>query len=294
MTQQERELPVVAGRGGTPVRRRGALGLVLLSMSSVQIGAAASLGMVDRLGVAGTTWLRLAWGALILVVVARPRLRGTPARELIAPVALGVVNAVMALAFFAAITRLPLGTTVAVEFLGPLGVAAARSRSWRGAGHAGLALAGVLVLTTPWAQSPSDRIGMLLAATAALGWAAYILLTTRVGSRWSGLSGLAVALPVAAAVSAPLGVAQVWGRLTALDLVACAGLAVLLPVLPYGAEMAALRRLPQRVFGVWMSLEPAIGVAVGLALLGQAPGLGQVGGVLLVVLASVAAARSER
>jgi inner membrane transporter RhtA len=261
-------------------------------MTSVQVGAAASTYLFGRLGVAGTTWLRLCWAAVMLLLIVRPRIGRLTPRDLAAAAALGVTSALMTLAFFGAVSRLPLGTAVAVEFLGPLGVAAVRSRRV-GLLWAVVALLGVAALTRPWSQSPSDHIGLVLAVAAAIAWAGYIVLTAHVGGRCSGLTGLAISLPVAALVAAPLGAPQALPHLTVLGVLACAALAVLGPALPYAAEMTALRVLEPAVFGVWMSLEPAIATAVGLLVLHQVPDVVQLAGVLLVVAASVGAERSH-
>jgi len=269
--------------------RGQSLALVLTSMTSVQLGAALSTKLFGSLGVAGTTWLRLCCAAVMMLPVARPRIGRLALRDLAAAAALGVTTAAMTLAFFGAVSRLPLGTAVAVEFLGPLGVAAARGSRRLGLVWAAMALAGVTFLTRPWSQSPGDRVGLVLAAGAAIAWAGYIVLTTHVGDRCPGLTGLAVSLTVAALVAAPLGAPQALPHLTLGGALACAGLAVLGPALPYAAEMTALRVLAPAVFGVWMSLEPAIGTAVGLLVLHQVPEAVQLLGVLLVVAASVGA-----
>jgi inner membrane transporter RhtA len=274
-----------AGRRGQP------LALVLNSTTSVQVSAAASTHLFGSLGVAGTTWLRLCWAAVLLLLVVRPPVARLALRDLAAAVALGVTSALMTLAFFGAVSRLPLGTAVAVESLGPLGIAALRSRRL-GLVWAAVALLGVAALTQPWSQSPSDRVGLLLAAGAAIAWAGYILLTAQVGERCPGLTGLAISLAVAALVAAPLGAPQALPHLTVAGALACAGLAVLAPALPYAAEMTALRVLAPAVFGVWMSLEPAIATTVALFLLHQVPDSVQLVGVLLVVAASVGAERT--
>lgn len=277
----------------SPGRRGRSLALVLTSTTSAQVGAAASTVLIGRLGVAGTTWLRLSWAAIVLLLIARPRpWRMTP-RTLLAATALGATSGLMSLAFFSAVDRLPLGTVVSVEFLGPLSVAAVRRGRRAGLLWPAIALLGVVILTRPWEQSPSDRIGLLFAAAAAACWGAYVILTQHVGKQCSGLTGLAISLPVAALVCAPLGMPQALPHLTFLRVLEGAGLAVLLPLLPYSAEMFALRTLPPAVFGVWMSIEPAIGTAVGLVALHQVPGVLALLGVLLVVIASVGAARSQ-
>jgi inner membrane transporter RhtA len=275
-----------------PTSRRGQpLALVLTSMTSVQVGAAASTHLFGSLGVAGTTWLRLCWAAVLLLLVVRPPVARLALRDLTAAAALGVTSALMTLAFFGAVSRLPLGIAVAVEFLGPLGVAALRSRRM-GLVWAAVALLGVAALTRPWSQSPSDRVGLLMAAGAALAWAGYIMLTAHVGERCPGLTGLAISLTVAVLVAAPLGAPQALPHLTASGALTSAALAVLAPALPYAAEMTALRVLTPAVFGVWMSLEPAIATMVALLLLHQVPDLVQLVGMLLVVAASVGAERT--
>lgn len=275
------------------VRRSRPLALVVLSMTSVQVGTAVSTHLIGQVGVAGTTWLRLSLAAVMLLLIVRPRLGRLTPPALLAAAALGLAIGVMSLAFFSAVARLPLGTVVAVEFLGPLTVAALRSGRRAGLMWPALALVGVVALTRPWAQSPSDRGGLLFAVLAAAGWGTYVVLTHHVGKRCSGLDGLAIAFPVAALASAPLGMPQAVGHLTPLLLLAVAGIALLNPLLPYAAEMFALRMLPPAVFGVWMSLEPAIGTGVGLVALHQVPNVLQLLGVLLVVAASVGAERSH-
>ena len=245
--------------------------LALCSMSLVQLGAALAEPLFDRAGVAGITWLRLTLGAAILVAWARPRLRGRSAHDLRGAVALGVTSAAMTLCFMLAIDRIPLGVVVTIEFLGPLTIALAGARRLRDGVWVALAAGGVALLTLGDATgSALDVAGLALAVAAGTGWAGYILMTRRVGRAWSGVEGLAVAMAVAALACAPFGLADGGTRLTHVDvLVACLGLAILLPVLPYSLEMAALRRLPAATFGVLMSLEPGFGALLGFLVLGQ-------------------------
>jgi inner membrane transporter RhtA len=260
--------PVVAETPAHP--QSGAL-LALCSMTLVQLGAALSPPLFDRAGVAGVTWLRLLAGAVILVAWARPRIRGRSRADLYGAVALGVASGVMTLCFMAAIDRIPLGVVVTIEFLGPLAIGLAGARRLRDALWVALAAGGVALLTLgDGTKGALDGLGLLFAAAAGTGWGCYILLTRHVGRAWTGVEGLAVAIAVAAIVTAPVGIAADGPRL--LDpyvLVACVGLAVLLPVLPYSLEMAALRRLPASTFGVLMSLEPGIGALLGFLVLGQ-------------------------
>jgi inner membrane transporter RhtA len=203
---------------------------------------------------------------------------------------LGFTTGVQTIAFLAAIDRIPLSTSVAVEFLGPLTVVAVRSRSPRALTWPALALLGVVLLTEPW-RGNMNVAGLAFAALAAIGWAFYILLTQRIGDRFTGLGGLSLTVPIAAATAALLGVPQAAGHLTLGVVAAAAGLAMLLPVLPFALELVALRRLTRTAFGTLMALEPAIGVILGLLVLHQKPSPVQLVGIGLVVLAGTAAQR---
>ncbi|MGN6331658.1 MAG: EamA family transporter [Motilibacteraceae bacterium] len=262
-------------------------------MLSVQLGSALSVGLIDVVGPAGTAWLRLSVGALVFLAVARPRPSQVRRTDLPALLALGVMTGLMTISFLAAIERIPLGTTVAIEFLGPLTVAAVRSRSRGALLWPGVAFLGVLLLTQPW-QGEIDAVGVGFAAFSALGWGSYILLTQRVGDRYDGIVGLAITIPVAALTAAVTGVPQAVGHLTAGVIAAAVGLAFLLPVLPFTLEMLALRRLTPSAFGTLMALEPGFGTLLGLLLLHQVPAPAQLAGLALVVLAGAAAQRGGR
>jgi inner membrane transporter RhtA len=278
----------------TRSRARVGTGLAIGSMLCVQLGLAASVGLLDALGPQGVAWLRLAWAGVILLIIVRPRPRDFDRRSFVTCLVLGVVTAGVTLLFMAAVERLPLGTAAAIEFLGPLGVAAARSRG-RARAWPVLAGIGVVLLTQPW-QGTADVVGIAFALGAAACWAAYILLTQRVGDEVAGLRGLAVSMPVAgltatAVVSLSDG-AEVFGHLTGELLLIGLGLAVLLPVVPFSLEMLALRRLTTAAFGVLMALEPAIALVVGVVALGQLPGWWPVAGIALVVAAGIGAERA--
>jgi len=270
----------------------GAL-FALCSIFIVQIGAAASTAMFARIGPAGTAWLRLCWAALIFVAVARPRIASFHRRDLAAALALGVASGWMTLSFFEAIDRIPLATAVAIEFLGPLGVAVLRRASRWGLVWPPLAFGGVLLVTQPWAGL-TDALGIAFALAAGICWGAYILLTQRIGQRFHGVQGLAVSMPVAALATAPLGLVQARGNITPFVLLACLGLALILPVIPYTLELAALRRLDAGTFGTLMSVEPAAAALVGALMLRQIPGWVQALGIALVTIAAIGAARTGR
>ena len=265
----------------------------LCSIFVVQIGAAASTAMFARIGPAGTAWLRLCWAGLIFVAVARPRVANFHRRDLAAALVLGVVSGGMTLSFFEAIDRIPLATAVAIEFLGPLGVAVLRRASRWGLVWPPLAFAGVLLVTQPWAGL-TDAVGIAFALAAGICWGAYILLTQRIGQRFHGVQGLAVSMPVAALATAPLGLVQARGNITPFVLLACLGLALILPVIPYTLELAALRRLDAGTFGTLMSVEPAAAALVGALMLRQIPGWVQALGIALVTIAAIGAARTGR
>jgi inner membrane transporter RhtA len=268
-------------------------GLALAAMFSVQLGSALSVHLISAVGPGGTAWLRLSIGAVIFLVLARPPLRAIRRNDALALTGLGVTTGLQTIAFLSAIERIPLGTAVAIEFLGPLTVATAHARSTRSLTLPAAALAGVALLTEPW-RGTVNPAGVALAAVAAIGWAVYILLTRRLGGRFAGTGALSLTVPIAAATAAVPGIPQAAGHLTLGVIAAAAGLAILLPVLPYAFEMLALRRMRPGAFGTLMALEPAIGLTIGLLVLHQTPTIVQLAGILIVVLAGAAAQRDGR
>ncbi|MFZ4485503.1 MAG: EamA family transporter [Candidatus Nanopelagicales bacterium] len=275
----------------TPIDRAPAWMLAAVAMLSVQLGAAISVGLFEEVGVAGTAWLRITIGAIGFVLIARPRYWRWSRQELRAPILLGVVSAGMTLSFLAAISLLPLGTAVAIEFLGPLTVATIHSRSRRALAWPALALAGVVLLTEPWQGTPS-LLGIGFAVISGVCWGLYIVITQHVGDRFSGVDGLAISLPVAALVTMFIGLPQAWGHMTLEVLLVALGAAVLLPLIPWTLELYALRRLTKAAFGTLMAIEPAIALAIGIVVLRQIPNGPQVVGMGCVVLAGIAAERT--
>ena len=259
-------------------------------MCCVQLGLAVSVGLADEIGADGVAWLRLMWAGVLLVVIARPWRTTFSRSALLTCVALGVATAGVTLLFMAAVVRLPLGTASALEFLGPLGVAVARGTS-AGRVWALIAGAGVVALTEPW-HGGTDLLGVAFALGAAVCWAGYIVLTQRAGDAVTGLSALAVSMPVAALVATvtvgPSAISAISWQL----LVTGVGLALLLPVIPFSLELLALRRLTTAAFGTLMALEPAIALVIGLAVLGQVPRTAAFVGIALVVVAGVGAERT--
>jgi inner membrane transporter RhtA len=262
-------------------------------MVLVQLGSALSTHLFDAVGPAGSAWLRLAVAGLVLLAVTRPRLRDLSRRALVGTALLGTCTGLLSLAFIEAVARIPLGTAVAVEFLGPLGVAAVRAHRRAALVWPALALAGVVALTRPWAGGV-DLAGIGFALAAAAGWAGYLVLTQRVGTELEGLRPLALSMTVGAVVTAPLAAGPALSGLTPAVALAGIGLAVLTPLLPYALELAALRRMTLTAFGTLMALEPGIATGLGLVVLAQAPSPLQAAGVLLVVAAGIGAQRTAR
>jgi inner membrane transporter RhtA len=264
--------------------------MAIASMVCVQLGLAASIGLIDELGADGAAWLRLTWGALILLVIVRPRRSAYSRRAVQVGMGLGLATAGSTILFMASASRIPLGTASALEFLGPLGVAVARGRGvarlW-----AAVALVGIAFLTQPWAGT-IDPLGVAFALGAAVCWGAYIVLTQKVGDEVSGIGGLAISMPVAAVVASLVAGPGVVGRLTPELLIIGIGLALLLPVVPYVLELLALRRLTTVAFGTLMALEPAFALLIGFVALGQEMNLLAVLGIGFVVVAGVGAERS--
>jgi inner membrane transporter RhtA len=273
--------------------RAPAWSLAVVAIVTVQLGAALSTQLFDAVGAGGTAWLRLVAGGLIFLVAVRPRLTSYSLPELRVPLLLGITTAAMTVLFLSAIDRLPLGTSVAIEFLGPLGVAVFRSHRARNLIWPALALIGVLLLTEPW-TGEIDGLGVLLALGSACCWAAYILMTQAVGDRFTGLDGLAITIPIASVAASVVGIPQAWGHITPMIVLQAIGLAILLPVIPFALELLALRRLTAAAFGTLMALEPAIASAWGVILLAQVPDTLQFAGIVMVVIAGVGAERVGR
>jgi inner membrane transporter RhtA len=270
----------------------GAL-MCLLSMSSIQFGAALSSSAIAAYGSAGASWLRLAFAALILAVVVRPPIFKYRREQWIGALVLGITTALMTISFFAAIERIPLGLAVAIDFLGPLSVATFGYGLTRRLLWPVIAAAGVLFLAYDGSGWVGNLPGVLFAAGAGTGWGIYILLTKKVGAIFNGFEGLSMSLIVAAIVATPFGFAGAVSNLDGYGLIEMAGLAVLVPLLPYTLEMTALRRMTTSSFGILMSIEPAIGALAGFVILSQPMTLLQMMGTALVVAASAGATFSS-
>jgi inner membrane transporter RhtA len=268
-------------------------GLVLLAVSSVQFGGALARTLFDELGPGGTVLVRVLFAAILLGAAWRPRVAGHRRADLFLAAAFGVSLAAMNLSIYEAMDRIPLGVAVTLEFVGPLGVAVAGSRHALDLLWVALAAAGILLLAD--FTGGADTVGISLALLAGCFWAAYIVFSARIGQIFPGGRGLALAMVVAAVVLVPVGVADGGANLLDPRLLGLgAAVAVLSSAFPYSLELEALRRLPPRLFGVLMSLEPAAAAIAGFIVLGQVLGARELVAIALVVSASAGASRTAR
>lgn len=264
-------------------------GLAMGSMLSVQLGAALAVPVMESHGSFGVTAQRLACAALAMIVLVRPRFARFDGRQWLAALALGATMAFMTLSYFEAVTLIPIGPAVTIDFLGPLAIAAVALKGWARLALPALAACGVAAISYGhggWLLAP---IGMAFALVAACGWALYIVLTRHVGRLFPDNEGLALSFVAAALVALPLAFVVAPSGLSWAQLPAAASLAVLAPLIPFSFEMMALRRMDIGLFSILMSLEPAIGAIFGFVLLRQVLSLQQIVGVFAVVIASVCA-----
>jgi inner membrane transporter RhtA len=283
--------PAERRRAGRDLAALPPTALVLVGIASTQLGAALAKSLFDELGPSGTVFLRVLFAALVLAALWRPGLRRWSRAELALAATFGVALAGMNLSFYAALDRIPLGIAVTLEFWGPLAVALLGSRRALDLVWTGLAAAGIVLLADPGGGG-ADPVGVALALTAGACWAAYILLSQRAGRAFPGGTGLAIAMSFGALLLVPVGLGGAGPDLLEPGLLAAgAAVAVLSSALPYSLELEALRRLPAQVFGVMMSLEPAVAALVGLVVLGEVLGAREVVAILLVVAASAGAMR---
>lgn len=283
-----------ADPSGGLLARAPSAGLVVGAIASVQFGSAIAATLFSRIGPGGAVLMRLAFGALIVGAFWRPRLRGRSRRDLLLGTLFGLVLAGMNFSFYSAIHRIPLGIGVTLEFVGPLAVAIFGSRRWIDVLWVALAVVGILSLSRGQPHG-LDALGAGLALLAGALWGVYILVNARVGRVFERGTGLALALCVSFVVLLPVGLVQGGGHLFSLrSLVLGAAVGLLSSAIPYSFELEALRRIAPPLFGVLMSLEPAMGALAGLIMLGQGLSARAVAGIGLVVCASVGASRTRR
>ena len=270
----------------------------------MQVGAGLAAKLFTQLPPAAVTGLRLWSAALLMAALGARGLAETLARivrnrswpDAAVVAGFGVTLAVMNFSIYQAFARIPLGIAVTIEFLGPLAVAVAASRRLIDLLWVALAGTGVALLAGVGHASGdghrTDLIGLGFALLAGAAWAVYIILSRATGRRFTGTSGLTIAMGVAAVLSIPVGVAAGQGALLRPDvLLTGVAIGLLSSIIPYSLELEALRRVPARVFGIWMSLEPAVAALVGLAMLGESLAVSEWVAIVLVMIACAGAAR---
>ncbi|WP_329121009.1 EamA family transporter [Streptomyces sp. NBC_01465] len=273
--------------------RFGPVGLVLAGGISVQFGAAVAVWLMPRVGALGVVSLRLLVAAAVLLVVCRPKVRGLSRADWGTVLIFGVAMAAMNGLFYQAADRIPLGAAVTLEVLGPLALSVFASRRLSSVLWAGIALCGVALLSGG-GFGGLDPVGAAFALGAGAMWAAYIVFSARTGARFPRADGLALAMGVAAVLMLPLGIADAGAKLLVPSTILLgAAVALMSSVLPYTLEMLALRRLPNSVFAVLMSLEPAIAALAGFLVLHQALSAVDALAISLVIVASMGAVRSQ-
>jgi threonine/homoserine efflux transporter RhtA len=313
VTRTGRGTPPTQQQGRSPLRAAPPVTLVLSGIVSVQLGAGLAARMFSQAGPAGLTGLRLWWAALAMVILGGRglvrALRTTASQrawqDLVVAVGFGLVLGLMNFSIYQSFARIPLGVAVTIEFLGPLAVAVASSRRLLDVLWVVLAAGGVALLTRGGTSlaTGATRAGPLLGLgeqatgvgfglVAATCWACYILLSRATGRRFSGSSGLSIAMVVAAVLVTGPAIAEAGGTLLRPEVVA-AGLVVglLSSVIPYRFELEALRRVRAGLFGIWMSLEPAVAALVGLVVLGESLAARQWLAIGLVIVACAGAGR---
>ncbi|MBD1875627.1 EamA family transporter [Nodosilinea sp. FACHB-131] len=260
--------------------------LVIAAMGSTQLGSTLAKSLFGQVGPLGMVLLRVGLSAVVLVAWCRPRWRGHRLADYRLLVTFGLSLAVMNALFYCAIARIPIGVAVALEFSGPLTVALLHSRRWLDGLWVALAAVGI-VLLSPLNTPALDSLGVVMALLAGVAWGAYIVLSARMGQAFRGGEGLALSMAVGALLLLPVGI-MAEGRLLLSPNILLLGLgvAMLASTLPYSLEMTALRRMPVNVFGVLMSLEPAIAAVISFFWLGETLSLTMIGAIGLVTIAA--------
>jgi inner membrane transporter RhtA len=261
-------------------------GLVLLSCFAIQAGTAGTKTLFDRIGVIGAVFTCKLIAAILLLVLHRPSLKGYSWRDYRLVVGLGLAIAGTMTGFNEAVARIPLGIASTIEFMGPLSLAVAGSRRKLDLVWVVFAAIGVFLLS-PIPRLALDWVGVSCALASAVGWASYIVFSKRVGRVFPGETGLALGMTIAVIIMMPIGLAQAGTALFQPNvLIIATGVAVLGTVLPYSLEYIVLKRMAPRVFGVLMSIEPAIAALVGFIFLSEHLNLQSAIAILLVTFAS--------
>ncbi|MEL0284510.1 MAG: EamA family transporter [Ilumatobacteraceae bacterium] len=267
-------------------------GLFVISAVSQYIGASIAVSVFDRVAPQTVGWLRVVGASVALLLIARPRPSSWGRERLMGAAVFGIATAAMNLFFYLAIARIDLGKSVAIEFIGPIAVAAATTRSWRNAAALATAVIGVGVLGG--VELGDETLGVLFVLAASACWAAYIVIGSRVARVTSGVDGLGIGLAVGALALAPLGApwsGPVWT--SPLLLAACLATGVFSNAIGYGIDQHVLRRVSVRRFSVLLSLLPVTATAIGWVALDQRPGGLDLIGIALVLIAVASQEREQ-
>jgi inner membrane transporter RhtA len=270
--------------------------LIVLGALSVQFGGGLATTLIRQYGALPVVALRIVFGTAMLMVFQRLRIRGASREALANCLALGAVLAAMNTLFYLAISRIPLGVAVTIEFSGPLTVAVLGSRRWLDLAWVVLAASGIYILAGGRLDA-ADASGVAAALGAAVCWGLYIVTGRRMARYWPDGRGLTLAMVVASVLILPVALVGSDVRTLLAAPVAIAGgvvIALFSSAIPYSTEIAALRRLPAATFGVLMSLEPAIAAGMGFLLLGQVLDLRDLAAIGFVAVASAGASLSAR
>jgi inner membrane transporter RhtA len=269
--------------------------MVVFAALSVQFGAALGTTLFDTLGPGGASLVRQVAAAVILLALWRPRVRAYDARALRLAAVFGVALGLMNLCFYEALARIPLGVCVTIEFAGPVAVAVLMSRRRLDLVWVALAIAGIVLLADPFGAGGVDRTGLIYILGAAACWAVYIVVAQRATRVFHGSTGLALASGIAWLMPLVPGLTETSaGELLAPAAIATGvGVALMSSVIPYSLESESLRRMPANVFGVLMSLDPAVAAIAGFVLLGQRLGAREIVAIGLVIAASVGVTRTS-
>jgi inner membrane transporter RhtA len=268
--------------------------LVIGAIASVQFGSALATTVFHRVGPAGAVLLRLVTASIVLMALWRPALRTRSRRDLLLAALFGLILAAMNVTFYEAIRRIPLGVGVTIEFVGPLTVAIIGSRRRLDLLWVALAAGGIVLLMRGGVHG-LNTLGVIFALIAGGMWGAYILVNARVGRKFEEGTGLAIAMCVASLAALPVGLAEGGAKLLQPHVLLVGfGVGMLSSAIPYTFEMEALRRIATNVFGVLMSLEPAMAALAGFIVIGQGLSSRELVGIALVVIASVGASQAVR
>ncbi|MCC6615813.1 MAG: EamA family transporter [Anaerolineae bacterium] len=265
--------------------------LTVIAIMSTQTGAAIAKSLFETIGFGGVVFLRTLVAAVVFLVFMRPRLHGYTPRTYLFFAVYGMAITLNMLTFYAAIDRIPMGIAVAISFAGPLALSVMGSRRGSDLAWIGVAVVGILLLS-PITDVTLDPVGVMLAFGCAIAWAAYVMLTKRAGNLLPGNTTLALSMGAAALFAAPFGAAQSLHVLGSIEMIALALVVTLMSsVLPFWLEFLALKQLSPRVFGLLMSLEPAVATVVGWILLHETLGIEKIAGIALVTVAAAATTR---